>query len=97
MILINLKDNFKSYFKSLNEFSKNPKKFKGNPKPPKYKDKPNALYFDYQSAKIKDQFIVINKKSKVHIPSEIFKEELRKFKTKNITILEYQTYPLKGN
>lgn len=81
MILINLKDNFKAYFKSLKEHKKNPNKFKGVPKPPKYKDRPNALYFDYQSAKIKDQFIIINKEIKVHIPSEIFKEELRNFKT----------------
>ena len=41
------------------------------------------LYFDYQSIKIKDQFIVINKEHKVHIPNEVYKEELKNFKTIN--------------
>ena len=53
------------------------------PKPPKYKDTLGILYFDYQSIKIKDQFIVIDKEHKVHIPNNIYKEELRNFKTIN--------------
>ena len=42
------------------------------------------LYFDYQSAKIKGQFIVLNKDVKIHIPYNIFekyKDNLKNFKS----------------
>ena len=74
---------YKSYFKALKDFKVNPSKYQGMPKPPKYKDTLGILYFDYQSIKIKDQFIVINKEHKVHIPNNIYKEELKNFKTIN--------------
>lgn len=51
------------------------------PKPPKFKEKQNLITFTYQTIKIKDQFIVINKDHKVHIPNEVYKEELKNFKT----------------
>ena len=76
-----LNSNYTSYFKALKDYKKNPSKYKGMPKPPKYKDTLGILYFDYQSIKIKDQFIVINKEHKVHIPDEVYKEELNNFKT----------------
>ena len=72
---------YKSYFRAIKDFKVNPSKYKGMPKPPKYKDTLGILYFDYQSIKIKDQFIVINKEHKVHIPNEVYKEELNNFKT----------------
>ena len=48
-IVRNLEANYHSYFKSLEDYNKNKSKYKSEPKPPKYKDKLNALYFDYQS------------------------------------------------
>jgi putative transposase len=51
------------------------------PKPPKYKTKQNGITFTYQTIKIKERFIVINKEHKVHIPNGVYKEELKNFKT----------------
>ena len=64
MIVISLYKNYSSFFKV------HPEKFNGEPKAPKYKENPNILYFDYQSAKIKGQFIVLNKD--VKLPSRKF-------------------------
>ena len=76
-----LNSNYTSYFKALKDFKVNPSKYKGMPKPPKFKNKQNGITFTYQTIKIKDQFIVINKEHKVHIPNEVYKEELNNFKT----------------
>lgn len=76
-----LNSNYTSYFKALKDYKKNPSKYKGMPKKPKFKNKQNGITFTYQSIKIKDQFIVINKQHKVHIPNEVYKDELNNFKT----------------
>ena len=76
-----LNSNYTSYFKALKDYKKNPSKYKGMPKVPKFKNKQNGITFTYQTIKIKDQFIVINKEHKVHIPNEVYKEELNNFKT----------------
>jgi len=76
-----LNSNYTSYFKTLKDFKRNPSKYKGMPKPPKYKTKQNGITFTYQTIKIKERFIVINKEHKVHIPNGVYKEELKNFKT----------------
>ena len=76
-----LNSNYISYFKALKDYKKNPSKYKGMPKVPKFKTEQNLITFTYQTIKIKDQFIVINKEHKVHIPNEVYKEELNNFKT----------------
>ena len=76
-----LNSNYTSYFKALKDYKKNPSKYKGMPKVPKFKTEQNLITFTYQTIKIKDQFIVINKEHKVHIPDEVYKEELNNFKT----------------
>jgi putative transposase len=76
-----LNSNYTSYFKALKDFKVNPSKYKGMPKVPKFKTEQNLITFTYQIIKIKDQFIVINKEHKVHIPDEVYKEELNNFKT----------------
>ena len=76
-----LNSNYTSYFKALKDYKKNPSKYKGMPKSPKFKTEQNLITFTYQTIKIKDQFIVINKEHKVHIPDEVYKEELNNFKT----------------
>ena len=70
MIVISLYKNYSSFFSAIKEFKVHPEKFNGEPKAPKYKENPNILYFDYQSAKIKGQFIVLNKD--VKLPSRKF-------------------------
>ena len=85
-IVISLYKDYSNFFSAIKEFKKHPKKFNGEPKAPKYKENPNMLYFDYQSAKIKGQFIVLNKDIKIHIPYNIFekhKDNLKFFKTIN--------------
>lgn len=76
-----LNSNYTSYFKALKDYKKHPSKYKGMPKVPKFKNKQNGITFTYQSIKIKGQFIVINKEHKVHIPDEVYNEELNNFKT----------------
>ena len=76
-----LNSNYTSYFKALKDYKKYPLKYKGMPKSPKFKTEQNLITFTYQSIKIKDHFIVINKEHKVHIPDEVYKEELNNFKT----------------
>ena len=76
-----LNSNYTSYFKALKDYKKYPSKYKGMPEKPKFKNKQNGITFTYQSIKIKGQFIVINKEHKVHIPNEVYKEELNNFKT----------------
>ena len=76
-----LNSNYTSYFKALKDYKKNPSKYKGMPKSPKFKTEQNLITFTYQTIKIKDQFIVINKEHKVYIPDEVYKEELNNFKT----------------
>ena len=76
-----LNSNFTSYFKALKDYKKHPNKYNGMPKKPKFKEEQNLITFTNQTIKIKDQFIVINKEHKVHIPNEVYKEELKNFKT----------------
>lgn len=76
-----LNSNYTSYFKTLKDYKKKPSKYKGMPKKPKFKTEQNLITFTNQTIKIKDQFIVINKEHKVHIPNEVYKEGLKNFKT----------------
>ena len=76
-----LNSNYTSYFKALKDYKKNPSKYNGMPKKPKFKNTQNGITFTYQSIKIKEQVIVINKEHKVYIPTEVYNEELKDFKT----------------
>lgn len=60
-ILKILDQNWKSFFKSIKDFKQNPLKYKGCPKPPRYKEKGvfNTLIYPNQSCQIKD--------SKIHL------------------------------
>jgi putative transposase len=44
-ILRKLDANFKSFFRSFQDFSKNPKKYKGKPKPPFFKQVSRQMFF----------------------------------------------------
>ena len=60
-ILKQLDKNWKSFFKSIKDFKKYPNKYKGCPKPPKYKEELQSLIFTNQSCKIKDNILFIGK------------------------------------
>ena len=51
-ILKLLDKNYKSFFKSIKDYKKNPSKYLGRPRPPKYKDKYNLLIYTNQNSKI---------------------------------------------
>ena len=78
-----LDTNIKSYIKLIKDWSKNPSKYKGRPKFPKYKkDEVNLLIYTNQVCQIKNDCIVLSKKDnlKIHIPQfEKYKNKLNKF------------------
>ena len=59
--------NWKSFFKSIEGYKLNPKKYLGQPKLPKYlkKDGHNILIFTNQNCRLKDGYIHFPKKSKI--------------------------------
>jgi len=62
--------NWKSFFKSLKEYKKNPEKFKGRPKLPKYKDKEkglNIVIFTNQQCQLRDNQIRFPKKAELPV------------------------------
>lgn len=71
-IIRNLYANYLSYFKALKEYQKTPSKFKGQPKPPKFKkyNERSLLIFNYQACQIKDNHLKISKNfPKISIPN----------------------------
>lgn len=55
-----LDKNFKSFFRANQDFKKNPSKYKGQPKPPRFKqNKFDNLVFDYQAFKILESVVVL--------------------------------------
>jgi putative transposase len=67
-IIKTIDNSWNSYFKSLKEFKKNPGKFKGLPKAPKYKEKINQLIFTNQNSKIKGNKLYLYKDLIIVIP-----------------------------
>jgi putative transposase len=68
--LMLLDKNWKSYFRSIKDYKKNPGKYKGLPKPPGYlpKDGKNILIYTYQSAKIKNNVLKLSQEFSINIP-----------------------------
>ena len=67
--LILLDNNWKSYFKSIKDWKKNPNKYKGMPKPPNYlKEKEFILIFTNSGIQIIDNIIRLSKKVWINIP-----------------------------
>lgn len=103
-ILIILDRNFKSFFNSLRSFKKDKTKFKGCPKPPKYKDKikgRNLLIFTYQQMRVqKDGNINFPKKTCLKpLKSKVINlQEVRIIPQTNCYVIEviYQKDPVKN-
>ncbi len=80
-ILKLLDKNYKSFFKSIKDYKLNPTKYKGTPKPPKYKKEYNILIYTNQNSKIKDKVIKLSKlKKTIKIPNNIWVDELLNYK-----------------
>jgi putative transposase len=54
-----LDKNFSSFFSCYQDFQKNPSKYKGKPRPPKYKqEKHDNIIYDFQAFQVKGRFII---------------------------------------
>ena len=73
--------NWKSFFKATKEYNKDPSKFLGKPKIPKYKDKKkgrNVVIFTYSDSRIKDGYLYVNSKSGIgRIKTNVVKEQYK--------------------
>ena len=79
-ILMSLDKNIKSYFKSINDWKKNPSKYKGMPKLPNYKKKYNQLIYTNQCSHIKDGYIILSKTLKIYVPQwNKYEDKLKSF------------------
>jgi putative transposase len=75
-ILKLLEKNWKSFFRSIKDWKKNPHKYKGMPKPPNFRksgDKYLIIYTN-QNAKIKDGFLKLSKQLSIQIPEYVGKD-----------------------
>lgn len=73
--------NWKSFFKATKEYNKDPFKFLGKPKIPKYKDKKkgrNVVIFTYSDSRIKDGYLYVNSRSGIgRIKTNVVKEQYK--------------------
>lgn len=72
--------NWKSFFKATKEYNKDPSKFLGKPKIPKYKNKDgrNVVIFTYSDSRIKDGYLCVNSKSGIgRIKTNVVKEQYK--------------------
>lgn len=88
-----LDKNIKSYVKSIKDFSKNPSKYKGRPKFPKYKKEVNQLIYTNQCSTIKDGCICLSKEIRIHIPQyEKYANCMDRFQQVRITPMLDKTF-----
>lgn len=74
--------NWKSFFKATKEYNKDPSKFLGKPKMPRYKDRGrgrNVVTFTYSDSRIRDGYLFVNSKSyigkiKTNVTNEQYKQ-----------------------
>ena len=78
-----LDKNIKGYYKSVQDYKKNPNKYKGKPGLPNYKKRGSEfnLYYPNQSCKIKDRKIILSKDISIPIPQyEKYSDLIKDFK-----------------
>ncbi|RKZ83471.1 MAG: hypothetical protein DRR19_19090 [Candidatus Parabeggiatoa sp. nov. 1] len=67
-----LNKNFKSFFACFQDFQKNPSKYRGKPKPPRFKQQQHDnLIFDYQAFQIKGDIVVLEKGLEIKLPDQL--------------------------
>ncbi|EDN70016.1 transposase, IS605 family [Beggiatoa sp. PS] len=73
-----LDKNFKSFFRCHQNFQTNPDKYKGPPKPPRFKHKPyDNLIYDYQAFSIKNGFVVLEKGLSFALPEKLVAQTIK--------------------
>jgi putative transposase len=73
-----LDKNFKSFFRCHQDFQKNPGKYKGQPKPPRFKRKQyDNLIYDYQAFQVKNGLVVLEKGLNFPLPKKLIGKTLK--------------------
>ncbi len=73
-----LDKNFKGFFRAIQDFKKNPSKYKGRPKPPKFKQKQHDnLVYDYQAFSIKDDIVILEKGLEIKLPKQLVGQTIK--------------------
>ncbi len=73
-----LDKNFKSFFKCHQDYQKNSGKYKGQPKPPRFKRKQyDNLIYDYQAFQVKDGLVVLEKGLSFPLPKKLIGKTIK--------------------
>jgi len=73
-----LDQNFKSFFKATKGFNKNPSKYSGKPKPPKFKQNQyENLIYDYQAFSVTEDCIVLETDLKISLPKQLIGKTIK--------------------
>jgi putative transposase len=73
-----LDKNFKSFFKCHQDYQKNSGKYKGKPKPPRFKRKQyDNLIYDYQAFQVKDGLVVLEKGLSFPLPKKLIGKTIK--------------------
>ena len=70
--------NFKAFFNASKDFQNNPSKYKGKPKPPKFKHKQqDNLIYDYQAFSVKGNVVKLEKGLEIELPSPLIGKTIK--------------------
>ncbi|HID98869.1 MAG TPA: hypothetical protein EYP59_01095 [Thiotrichaceae bacterium] len=73
-----LDKNFKGFFQANQDFKKNPSKYKGQPKPPRFKQEADDnLIYNYCAFQIKDDVVVLEKGLEIKLPSPLVGKNIK--------------------
>jgi len=73
-----LDKNFKGFFRANQDFKKNPGKYKGQPKPPRFKQKLyENLIYDYQAFSVKDNIVTLEKDLVIDLPKQLVGQTIK--------------------
>ena len=73
-----LDKNFKSFFMATQGFNKNPSKYSGKPKHPRFKQNQyDNLIYDYQAFSVKEACIVLEKELKIPLPKQLIGKNIK--------------------
>jgi len=70
--------NFKSFFKAQKDYSVNPTKYKGQPRPPRFKQKQyDNLVYDYQAFQVNGDKVVLEKGLEIKLPNSLIGKTIK--------------------
>jgi len=73
-----LDKNFKGFFRANQDFKKNPGKYKGQPRPPRFKQEAHDnLIYNYCAFQIKDDVVVLENGLEIKLPQQLIGKEIK--------------------